>query len=134
MTRRALSLALALAAAGATPAAHHSLTSVYDSSRQTSLDASVTAFHFVNPHPYLLVTVREAGAAVEWRLELDNRHELVGVGMTEQTLRPGDRVIVSGSPGRQQARSLYVRKLERPADGLFYEQSGFSPRLRTPRR
>jgi hypothetical protein len=83
----------------------------------------------------LIVTVNDGGSdRPEWRLELDNRHELVDVGMTEQTLRPGDRVLVSGSPGRQQARILYVRRLERPSDGFFYEQSGFSPRIRTRRR
>jgi hypothetical protein len=135
MTRRAFSLALALTAGGAAPAAHHSLASMYDGSRQTSIDASVTAFHFVNPHPYLIVAVNDGGSdRAEWRLELDNRHELVDVGMTEQTLRPGDRVLVSGSPGRQQARILYVRRLERPSDGFFYEQEGFSPRIRTRRR
>jgi hypothetical protein len=131
MTRRALTLALALTAGGAVPAAHHSLATMYDGSRQASIEASVDAFHFVNPHPYLLVTVREAAGAAAWRLELDNRRELVEIGMTEQTLRPGDRVLVSGSPGRQQQRILYVRKLERPADGFFYEQTGFSPRIRT---
>jgi hypothetical protein len=37
--------------------------------------------------------------------------------------------VATGSAGRDGARSLYVRQLDRPADGLRYEQVGASPRL-----
>jgi hypothetical protein len=131
MTRWACSLVLALAAGGAAAAAHHSLSPIYDTSRQASVDGVVTQFHFVNPHPYVLVAVKDQSGTAEWRLELDNRRELVDIGMSEDTLRPGDRIVVRGSPGRQQPRHLYVRTLQRPADGLEYDQSGFSPELRT---
>ena len=61
---------------------------------------------------------------------MDNRWELVEVGMTRETLKRGDRIIVTGSPAREQAASLYIRKLDRPADGFQYEQVGSSPRIR----
>jgi len=38
--------------------------------------------------------------------------------------------VATGSAGRDGARSLYVRQLDRAADGLRYEQVGPSPRLR----
>ena len=57
------------------------------------------------------------------------RHELVDVGMTAATLKPGDRLIVTGSPGRTQPRMVYVWQLERGADGFLYEQIGSSPRV-----
>jgi hypothetical protein len=60
---------------------------------------------------------------------LDNRWELVAIGMTEETLKPGDRLVLSGSVGRNQPRSLYVMRLDRPADGFWYEQVGMSPRI-----
>jgi hypothetical protein len=63
---------------------------------------------------------------------MDNRYELSDVGMTADTLKPGDRVVVSGSPARSQAQSLYIRQLDRPADGFRYEQVGSSPRIRLP--
>ena len=83
----------------------------------------------INPHPFLIVEVRNGGDAVRWKGELDNRHELVAIGMTADTLKPGDRVILSGNGGRTQPQSLYVYRLDRPADGFWYEQVGMSPRI-----
>ena len=36
----------------------------------------------------------------------------------KDTLKPGDRVIVTGSPGRNAAeRKIHLKRIERPADG-----------------
>jgi hypothetical protein len=53
--------------------------------------------------------------------------------MTGETLRSGDRVVVTGSLGRLDPRTLYIRQLDRPADGFRYEQIGSRPRVNTPR-
>jgi hypothetical protein len=94
----------------------------------------VRAFHFVNPHPWVELDVVDDARSQRWRLELDNRFELVAIGMTDATLTPGDEVVVSGSASRETARALYVRSLLRSVDGLHYEQVGQSPRLTRPRR
>ena len=83
----------------------------------------------VQPHPYLVVEVKDGRDAGRWRGELDNRWELVGIGMTEESLKPGDRLVVSGSTGRAQPRSLYILRLDRPSDGFWYEQVGMSPKV-----
>jgi hypothetical protein len=115
-------------------AAHHTLTSVYDSSRQMSIEGVIAQFQFINPHPFVIVDVKsDDGRMRQWKLEMDNRYELADIGMTEETLKPGDRVIVSGSPGRSQPQILYIRKLDRPSDGFQYEQVGSSPRARFPK-
>src|SRR5687768_14941063 len=126
-------LTIAVAALAAVPVSgHHSLTE-YDGSRRVTLDVVVREFHFVNPHPYLIVDGKTA-ARQEWRLELDNRFELVGIGMTSRTFARGDQLVVSGAPGRDDKPILYVRQLDRAADGFRYEQVGSSPRIqpRTP--
>src|SRR6187455_1940893 len=124
----------ALALASVPAQAHHSIAAVYDSARQQRLEAIVAEFQFVNPHPFVIVTVHEDGAETLWRLEMDNRIELAGVGMTDATLKPGDRVVVTGSVGRIEPRTLYIRQLDRPADGFRYEQVGSRPRVSTTRR
>lgn len=113
--------------------AHHSISAVYDGTRQQRLEGVVSEFQFVNPHPFVIVTVESDGAEESWRLEMDNRFELQGVGMTEASLRPGDRVVVTGSLGRIEPRTLYIRRLDRPADGFRYEQVGSRPRVGTDR-
>jgi hypothetical protein len=111
--------------------AHHSITGVYDSSNPVTIDGVISDFQFVNPHPFLLVSVKRGeSTVVEWRLELDNRVELVDIGMTARTLARGDRIIARGSRGRENAASLYVMRLDRPADGFWYEQVGTMPRMR----
>jgi hypothetical protein len=127
--QRILGAALALATSAAQ--AHHSIAAVYDGSRQQRLEGVVAEFLFVNPHPFVVVTVGGDGAEESWRLEMDNRFELQGVGMTSETLKPGDRVVVTGSLGRTEPRTLYVRQLDRPADGFRYEQVGSRPRVNT---
>ena len=110
--------------------AHHSISAVYDSTRRTTIDGIVSEFQLVNPHPFLLVDVGDgAGRTQHWKLEMDNRGELAAIGVTARTFKPGDRVIVSGSIGRVQPETLYVLRLDRPADGFWYEQVGFSPRI-----
>ena len=121
-----------LVAAPVIGGAHHSISIAYDDSMRVQVDGVIQQFQFVNPHPYVVLEVRKDGAAAEtWRLEMDSRNELAAIGMDANTLRQGDRVVVSGSPSRSQALSLYIRSLERPADGYAYEQVGSSPRLRS---
>jgi Family of unknown function (DUF6152) len=119
-------------AAGA--GAHHSFGNIYDSSRDVTVEGVVAQFQFVHPHPFLIVdAVRRGGDRESWRAEMDNRFELADIGITAETFRPGDRVVMSGSPGRTEPRTLYMWRLERPADGLLYEQVGSTPRINIPR-
>jgi Family of unknown function (DUF6152) len=130
----AISLLLAMCSTGAV-FAHHSFTNIYDTAKTLALTGTVREFLFVHPHPFLVAEVlNAAGEKQIWRAEMDNRFELEDIGVTADTFRPGDVVIVSGSPGRSQPNILYLRRLDRPADGLRYQQVGGTPSLiRAPR-
>jgi hypothetical protein len=130
MTRWTLALAATIALDSPPLRAHHSISGVYDRSRPATLDGTVAEFQLINPHPFLFINVADAiGAAQRWRLEMDNRSELADIGVTAATFRPGDRVVVSGSLARAQPRSLYLLRLDRSADGFWYEQVGSTPRI-----
>ena len=135
MKRWTFLLAIGIAISAMAAYGHHSIAGVYDSNRQVTIEGVVAQFHFINPHPFVMIDVKNGGGSTQqWRLEMDNRWELVEVGMTSQTLKQGDRIVVTGSRARPpQSQSLYIRKLDRPADGFQYEQVGSSPRIRTPR-
>ncbi len=114
--------------------AHHSISGVYFTRREATIEGVITRFHFVRPHPYMFLRVDVApGEPQTWRLELDNQFELVRIGIEEDTFRPGDRIVATGHPGRDEADWLYVRRLDRPSDGLRYEQVGRSPRVNIDR-
>jgi hypothetical protein len=122
-------LALVLATSAEVASAHHSITTVYDSSRPVTVEGRVTEFLFVNPHPILIIeAAADESAPQSWRLEMDNRFELSEIGITADTFKPGDHVVATGSAGRTQPQSLYLRRLDRAADGFRYEQIGSRPR------
>jgi hypothetical protein len=132
---RLLIASAALSVLAATADAHHSIAGMYDQSRRVTLDGVIAQYQFVNPHPFVVVDVTASNGTTEsWKAELDNRWELQNVGMTPTTFNVGDRVVVSGSPGRDRTPLLYVWRLERPADGFLYEQIGTSPRVSRLRR
>jgi hypothetical protein len=127
-------LAALLACAAVSAHAHHSISAVYDGSRQHEIEGVVSEFQFINPHPFVIVAVTAGNSEAEqWRLELDNRFELAAIGVTDETLKPGDRVVATGSLARAEPRALYVRRLDRPADGFRYEQVGSRPRIGSAR-
>ncbi len=123
-------LVLIVALWSGTAPAHHSFASIYDTGKSVTVTGSVREFQFVHPHPFLVVEVRgKSGERQTWRAEMDNRFELEQIGITGNTFRPGDEVVVSGSPGRSQSSILYMWRLERAADGLLYRQTGGTPSL-----
>jgi len=99
---------------------------MYDNQRPVTIDGVVTQFQFVSPHPYL--DLRDARTSQTWRFEMDSRGELGRIGMDEQTLKPGDRLVVIGSLARREPNKAYVERLQRPADGYGYEQVRNTPR------
>lgn len=134
MTRATLAGLAAVLLCGAGVHAHHAISAIYDAARPVNLDGVVTAFHYVNPHPFVEVQVPSVdGPGEAWRLELDNLSELAAVGMSADTFKAGDRVLVTASRARDGSRRAYVRSLQRRADGFLYEQIGSSPRVRRGR-
>lgn len=114
--------------------AHHSIAGAYDARRPLTVTGTVRQFHFVNPHPWVELEAADgSGQMRTWHLEMDNRSELSAIGMGADTLKPGDRIVVSGIAAVVRQYSLYVRRLERP-DGLRYEQKGAVPVFTSPPR
>jgi hypothetical protein len=127
--RRFLLLVFSVVIAAPGVAAHHSIAGVYDSGNPATVEGVVVDFQFINPHPFLIVEASGNGRLQQWRLEMDNRFELVAVGMTASTFKKGDRIVVTGSLARDRSPALYIRRLERADDGYWYEQVGNSPRI-----
>lgn len=133
MTRVPVLFVLGVMAVGSPAVAHHAISAIYDSGKRVSVEGTVREFQFINPHPLLIIEVAESGGTSEWRLEMDNRYELIQEGMAADTLKRGDRVLASGSLSRTSATGMYLMRLDRPSDGFRYEQVGASPRVRRGR-
>jgi hypothetical protein len=120
---RRLNMLLGIAAATllAIPAlAHHSFAAVYKTGESVTIEGRIAQFLFRNPHSVLhVVTEDDDGNTTRWAIEWQGATQLGASGISTQTLRPGDPVIVTGTPGRiaEEHRMLLVT-LTRTTDGL----------------
>ena len=81
--------------------AHHSFASEFIESQSISIEGDVREFQFRNPHAILLVDARDAAGHVQtYAAEWAGAGRLGGMGIDAATLKPGDHLIVTGSPGR----------------------------------
>ena len=116
-----ISLFVGLGLLSGSAMAHHAIDSDFSSEEYITIKAVVKEFRFINPHAYVIANVMEAdGTTREWRLLLDDRWELIEDGFSRSTLQPGDELVVVGMPSRRQSDNLYVRSIERSADGFLY--------------
>ena len=113
--------ALLLGALGATPAqSHHSFTAVYQPNESITIEGKVVQFLFRNPHSVLhVLATDEDGKEVRWAIEWQGATALGAGGVSAQTIRAGDPVIVTGHPGRvAQEHRILMLTIERTTDGF----------------
>ena len=81
--------------------AHHSF-SMFDAQKNITLIGTVKEFQWTNPHVVIWVDVIDAVTSqpVTWAIEHTSTGNLRRDGWTRETLRPGDKVEVVGSPLR----------------------------------
>lgn len=100
-------------------AAHHSFSAHYLEDQSVTLEGTVKEFQYRSPHAILVFTAADpAGRTQTYAAEWANPNRLNRQGITEDTLKPGDRVVVTGSPGRAAAdHKVHLKSVRRPADG-----------------
>jgi hypothetical protein len=108
---------VALALSVTSASAHHSFSAVYDDTKTISVTGVVTQFRFVNPHALMSMDVTDAtGKVVKWVVEFAGRLNLSEVGWTEDSIKSGERVTVTGNPAHTTPARMAFRKLVR-SDG-----------------
>jgi hypothetical protein len=94
-------------------------TTTYDETQEVRIEGGGAQFLFRNPHSLVHVSAKaEDGAVHRWAIEWAGIGTLSGEGVTRESLRIGDHVIVVSSPGRRRADyRLRLLSIERPLDG-----------------
>jgi hypothetical protein len=96
-------------AVGALAIAHHGL-AAFDQTTKVTLNGTVTAFRFVNPHAVVEFDVKDDKGQVQgWQAELTTPNRLKG--WTATSLEPGVVVTVTGYRAKSGAPSLWVTAL-----------------------
>jgi len=74
--------------------AHHSHNN-YDLSKWTPFEGTVTQVHWLFPHSWVYVEIKDAkGEVATWALEAANPNSIMENGVTREDVKPGDRIRV----------------------------------------
>ena len=112
-------LAFAACLIAARAGAHHSFAATYFEDKTQKVEGTIVQFMFRNPHSFVHVEAPdENGQMQRWAVEWAATAQLKESGVDYDALKPGDRVIVTGNPGRNPAdHRLRMQSVERPRDG-----------------
>ena len=110
----------ALMLGGGMALAHHSATATYIVGKSVKIEGTLKELIWRNPHSYIKVEAPDDKGEMQiWVIEGAAPGQLAEQGLTANRLRPGDKVIVTGLPGRiAEDHRLLLETVERPSDGF----------------
>ncbi len=114
-----------LVAAGVA-SAHHSYGATYEVRKEIKLEGKLVQFVYRNPHSFVhMEAADESGATQRWAVEWAGTSQLANTGVSRESLKVGDQIIVTARPSRVpgEYRVLMVR-LMRPSDGFTWGSRG----------
>ena len=84
---------------GARASAHHSFAATYIEGQELSIEGELVQFIYRNPHSFVQVMAPdpETREMVRWAVEWAGNGQLRQAGITAETLKVGDRVVITGS-------------------------------------
>jgi hypothetical protein len=97
---------------------HHSFAATYAEDKTAKIEGKLVQFIFRNPHSFVQIDSKdENGKLVRWSIEWGGAGQLGGQGLSRDSLRPGDYVVITGNPGRNaEDHRLRMLTIERPSD------------------
>ena len=107
--------------------AHHGGTSLYDTSKEITAEATVTEFQWTNPHVQIGLDAKDNNGRVKhWLLEASSPPVLVNRGWNRKSVQAGDMVKVTFNPAKSGSSVGRLLKLVR-ADGKEFGSVGLGP-------
>ena len=117
-----IAAAMLISISGSQLSAHHSFAATYFEDKQEKVEGELVQFLFRNPHSFVHLEVKEPnGQLVRYAVEWGGGGQLGRQGVTRDTLKVGDHVIIIGNPGRNpEDHRLRLVRLQRPSDGYTW--------------
>lgn len=118
----ALMIAGGLSLNGVRAYAHHSFAATYLDDQKVTVRGKLVQFLYRNPHSFVQVQAPDdKGQMQTWAVEWAAAGQLGNQGVTKDSLKVGDDVIVVGSPGRDPAdHRLRMLNITRTSDGTKF--------------
>ena len=122
MRRIVLLVIAATLLAGTAAYAHHSYGATYDTTKEVKLTGKLVQFTYRNPHAFVTIQAPDQnGVQQRWAIEWSGTTQLGNSGITRDSLRAGDEIVIVARPSRVpgEYRALMVT-LKRPLDGFAW--------------
>jgi hypothetical protein len=125
MRRLFLSTVAMMLLAGVAAYAHHSYAATYDTSKEIKLTGKLIQFNYKNPHSYVMIQAPDdKGVMQRWSVEWAGTSQLSNRGITQDTLKINDNIVIVGRPSRVTGEyKLLMLNLTRPSDGFSWGTS-----------
>jgi hypothetical protein len=92
--------------------AHHAVSAAYEQDTSATLNGVVEEVFWANPHVHIYIRVSEKSHNSElWDIETSNLNTMSQRGWNRNRVRPGDRVTVTGTLGRNNSQRMLLDKL-----------------------
>ena len=126
MTRTLMTMVVGTVMAAIPVYTHHSFAAFYNESQSISLQGTIHEFQYKAPHAIVVFHVSDSlGRQQKYEAEWGNPSRLKRQGITTSTLRPGDMVVVTGSPGRNASENkVHLKGIRRMSDGWTWGGGG----------
>ena len=104
--------------------AHHSFSATYLDDKKIKIEGKLISFQLRNPHSFLEVDAAdEEGKMQRWAVEWGGAGLLNGTGISRDTLKPGDHILITGNAGRNpEDHRMRLISLRRPSDNFSWGQ------------
>lgn len=104
---------------------HHSFSLEFDVARPVELSGTISNIEWTNPHAWVYIDVEdEQGNPQNWAVEFLGVVTLMRRGMSPQTLKPGDRVIIVGFGSRDGTNTANASSLTLENGQLLWSAEG----------
>ncbi len=113
-------IAIAAMASSAVMLAHHSQVAVYKPAEEQRIEGTLAQVMIRSPHSWVHVEARdETGQTIRYAVEWSGATQLRTAGVDGRTLKVGERVRVTGRPGRNAADHRLLMVYIETADGRW---------------
>jgi hypothetical protein len=94
--------------------AHHGY-AAFDTKSQITFKGIVSDFHWTNPHCIVDFDVQDdTGKVRAWHGELTSPSHLAPKGWSASTLESGDKITITGYPGKNNVPSIWITQILLP--------------------
>jgi len=95
--------------------AHHNVAALYDRTNVITVTGTITEFLLINPHTRIDFEVKDENGNVEkWTAWSGPPAGMFRRGWRKDSLKPGDKIVITGAIARDGSKQMTVQRLEPP--------------------